>query len=138
MPPTSFLDLLQRPYSYVVHHFYNDTLLRFLLILLLFLFYSSFCYLTMSQNPCQPLNQHLTWTYNMVEYPMFKNERDNMNNDKKIEIIKSLLLIDTAKWLEKIRTVVDDSICAESEQDTKDREDYKKWKEDKQQPELPF
>ena len=69
---------------------------------------------------------------------MFKNERDNMNNDKKIEIIKSLLLIDTAKWLEKIRTVVDDSICAESEQDTKDREDYKKWKEDKQQPELPF
>ena len=61
-----------------------------------------------------------------------------MNNDKKMEIIKSLLLIDTAKWLEKIKTVVDDGICAESEQDTKDRADYAKWKEDKQQPELPF
>ena len=76
----------------------------------------------------------------MVEYPMFKNERDNMNNDKKIGIIKSLLLIDTAKWLEKIKTVVDDGICAESEQDTKDRADYAKWKEEKkeEQPELPF
>ena len=61
-----------------------------------------------------------------------------MNNDKKIEIIKQLLMIDTAEWLEKIKTVVVDGICAESEQDTKDKEEYKKWKDNKQQPELPF
>ena len=64
-----------------------------------------------------------------------------MNNDKKIEIIKSLLLIDTAKWLEKIKTVVDDGICAESEQDTKDRKDFAEWKAKKkkeEEEEIPF
>ena len=63
-----------------------------------------------------------------------------MNNDKKLEIIRQLLMIDTAEWLEKIKKVVVDGICAESEQDTKDHEDYKKWKEEKkeEQPELPF
>ena len=55
------------------------------------------------------------------------NERDNMNN-LKIEVIKQLLMIDTTEWLEKIKQVVVDGICAESDQDTKDQEAFAKWK----------
>ena len=71
---------------------------------------------------------------------MFKNERDNMNNDKKVEIIRQLLMIDTAEWLEKIKKVVVDGICAESDQDDIDKKGYEKWKKEKKekQPELPF
>ena len=56
------------------------------------------------------------------------NERDNMNN-LKIEVIKQLLMIDTTEWLEKIKQVVVDGICAENDQDAKDQEAFAKWKE---------
>jgi len=56
------------------------------------------------------------------------NERDNMNN-LKIEVIKQLLMIDTTEWLEKIKRVVVDGICAENDQDAKDQEAFAKWKE---------
>ena len=33
-------------------------------------------------------------------------------------------MIDTAEWLEKIKTVVVDGICAESEQDTEEQKEF--------------
>ena len=51
-----------------------------------------------------------------------------MNNEKKLEIIRQLLMIETSEWLEKIKQVVVDGICAESDQDTKDQEAFAKWK----------
>ena len=64
-----------------------------------------------------------------------------MNNNKKLEIIRQILMIETTEWLEKIKTVVVDGICAESDQDTIDRQEYKKWKESKKKEdtdEIPF
>jgi len=64
-----------------------------------------------------------------------------MNNDKKIEIIKQLLMIDTAEWLEKIKTVVVDGICAESDKDTQDKKEFAEWKANKKKEdndEIPF
>ena len=55
------------------------------------------------------------------------NERDKMDN-LKVEIIRHLLMIETTEWLEKIKQVVVDGICAESDQDTKDQEAFAKWK----------
>ena len=54
--------------------------------------------------------------------------RNKMNNDKKLEIIKQLLMIDTAEWLGKIKQVVVDGICAESEQDSEDQKEFAEWK----------
>ena len=64
-----------------------------------------------------------------------------MNNDKKIEIIHDLLMIDTTEWLEKIKTVVVDGICAESEQDTEEQKEFAEWKAKKkkeEEEEIPF
>ena len=63
-----------------------------------------------------------------------------MNNDKKIEIIKQLMMIDTAEWLEKIKKVVVDGICAESDQDTNDQKEFAEWKakKKKETEEIPF
>ena len=63
-----------------------------------------------------------------------------MNNDKIIEIIKQLMMIDTTEWLEKIKTVVVDGICAESEQDTEQQKEFAEWKakKKKEAEEIPF
>ena len=64
-----------------------------------------------------------------------------MKNDKKLEIIKQLLMIDTAEWLEKIKTVVVDGICAESDQDFEDQKEFAEWKAKKKkeaEEEIPF
>ena len=64
-----------------------------------------------------------------------------MTNDKKIEIIRQLLMIDTDEWLEKIKTVVVDGICAESQQDTEDQKAFAEWKAKKKkeaEEEIPF
>ena len=63
-----------------------------------------------------------------------------MNNDKKIEIIKQLMMIDTTEWLEKIKTVVVDGICAESEQDTEEQKEFAEWKakKKKEAEDIPF
>ena len=64
-----------------------------------------------------------------------------MTNDKKIEIIRQLLMIDTDEWLEKIKTVVVDGICAESQQDTEDQKEFAEWKAKKkkeEEEEIPF
>jgi hypothetical protein len=63
-----------------------------------------------------------------------------MNNDKKIEIIKQLMMIDTTEWLEKIKTVIVDGICAESEQDTEEQKEFAEWKakKKKEAEEIPF
>ena len=55
------------------------------------------------------------------------NERDNMNK-LKLEVIRQILMIDTTEWLEKIKQVVVDGICAENDQDSKDKEAFAKWK----------
>ena len=55
------------------------------------------------------------------------NERDNMNK-LKLEVIRQILMIDTTEWLEKIKQVVVDGICAENDQDNKDKEAFAKWK----------
>ena len=56
------------------------------------------------------------------------NERDKMDN-LKVEIIRHLLMIETTEWLEKIKQVVVDGICAENDQDAKDQKEFAKWKE---------
>ena len=64
-----------------------------------------------------------------------------MLNDKKIEVIRQVLMIDTAEWLEKIKTVVDDGICAESAQDTEDKKEFAEWKAKKKkekEEDIPF
>ena len=64
-----------------------------------------------------------------------------MNNEKKLEIIRQLLMIETSEWLEKIKQVVVDGICAESDQDTKDQKEFAEWKAKKKkdaEEEIPF
>jgi len=64
-----------------------------------------------------------------------------MNNDKKIEIIHDLLMIDTTEWVEKIKKVVISGICAESAQDTEDKKEFAEWKAKKkkeEEEEIPF
>ena len=64
-----------------------------------------------------------------------------MHSNKKIEIIKQIMMIDTAEWLEKIKTVVVDGICAENEQDTEDQKEFAEWKAKKKkeaEEEIPF
>ena len=56
-------------------------------------------------------------------------------NKLKLEIIKQLLMIDTTEWLEKIKQVVVDGICAENDQDNKDQEAFAKWKANKKNSE---
>ena len=67
--------------------------------------------------------------------------RNKMNNDKKIEIIKQLMMIDTAEWLKKIKTVVVDGICAENDQDVENQKEFAEWKAKKKkeaEEEIPF
>ena len=59
---------------------------------------------------------------------MFNNKGESKMNKLKLEVIRQLLMIDTTEWLEKIKQVVVDGICAESEQDNKDQEEFAKWK----------
>ena len=59
---------------------------------------------------------------------MFNHKGESKMNNLKVEIIRHLLMIDTTEWLEKIKQVVVDGICAESDQDTKDQEAFAKWK----------
>ena len=60
---------------------------------------------------------------------MFNNKGESKMNNLKVEIIRHLLMIDTTEWLEKIKQVVVDGICAENDQDNKDKEAFAKWKE---------
>ena len=60
---------------------------------------------------------------------MFNNKGESKMNKLKLEVIKQLLMIDTTEWLEKIKQVVVDGICAENDQDNKDQEAFAKWKE---------
>ena len=67
--------------------------------------------------------------------------RNKMNNDKKIEIIKQLMMIDTAEWLKKIKTVVVDGICAENDQEVENQKEFAEWKAKKKkeaEEEIPF
>ena len=59
---------------------------------------------------------------------MFNNKGESKMNKLKLEVIRQILMIDTTEWLEKIKQVVVDGICAESDQDTKDQEAFAKWK----------
>ena len=49
-------------------------------------------------------------------------------------------MIDTTEWLEKIKTVVVDGFCAESEQDTEEQKEFAEWKakKKKEAEEIPF
>ena len=69
---------------------------------------------------------------------MFNNERINQMNKLKVEVIKQLLMIDTTEWLEKIKQVVVDGICAENDQDAKDQKEFAKWKEERGKDEITF
>ena len=59
---------------------------------------------------------------------MFNNKGESKMNKLKLEVIRQVLMIETTEWLEKIKQVVVDGICAESDQDTKDQEAFAKWK----------
>ena len=50
-------------------------------------------------------------------------------------------MIETSEWLEKIKTVVVDGICAESDQDTRRPKEFAEWKAKKKkdaEEEIPF
>ncbi len=62
-------------------------------------------------------------------------------NNLKIDIIKSLMMIESEKELNVIRQCLSDSICRECDQDTVDKAEFKKWKESKKEEnddEIPF
>jgi len=48
-----------------------------------------------------------------------------------LEIIKRLLMITTNKELQKINDVVMNSITTELDEDDKEQEEFKKWKEER-------
>ena len=48
-----------------------------------------------------------------------------------IEIIKRLLMVSTHKELQKINDVVMNSITTELDEDDKEQEEFKKWKEER-------
>ena len=63
------------------------------------------------------------------------------NEEKKLDIIKQVTMINTSEWLEKIKKVVVDGICAECDQDTKDQKEFAEWKAKKkkeEEEEIPF
>ena len=66
---------------------------------------------------------------------MFNNKGESKMNKLKLEVIRQLLMIDTTEWLEKIKQVVVDGICAENDQDNKDQEAFAKWKANKKNSE---
>ena len=47
-----------------------------------------------------------------------------MVNDKKIDVIKKVLMLDTEKELQVVLDVVTDAICRELDDDNKDRKDF--------------
>ena len=51
-----------------------------------------------------------------------------MVNDKKIDVIKKVLMLDTEKELQVVLDVVTDAICRELDDDNKDRKDFAEWK----------
>ena len=83
----------------------------------------------------------MTWTWDMVEYPMFNNKGESQMNNLKVEVIKKLLMLDTKKELIKVRECISDGISNELDQDDRDQVEFKKWKESKQKEdtdEIPF
>ena len=48
-----------------------------------------------------------------------------------LEIIKRLLMVSTHKELQKINDVVMNSITTELDEDDKEQEEFKKWKEER-------
>ena len=50
-----------------------------------------------------------------------------MVNDKKIDVIKKVLMLDTEKELQVVLDVVTDAICRELDDDNKDRKDFAEW-----------
>ena len=62
-------------------------------------------------------------------------------NNLKIEVIKSLMMIESEKELNVIRQCISDSICRECDQDDVDKAEFRKWKESKKKEdkdEIPF
>ena len=51
-----------------------------------------------------------------------------MVNDKKIDVINKVLMLDTEKELQVVLDVVTDAICRELDDDNKDRKDFAEWK----------
>ena len=51
---------------------------------------------------------------------MFNNKGESQMNNLKIDIIKSLMMIESEKELNVIRQCLSDSICRECDQDTVD------------------
>ena len=49
----------------------------------------------------------------------------------KVEVIKKLLMLDTTKELIKVRQCISDAISNELDNDEKDQEAFKQWKESK-------
>ena len=51
--------------------------------------------------------------------------------NKKLEIIKKVLMLSTRTQLDTVRDNVMDAISRECDQDHKDEQEFKKWKEDR-------
>jgi hypothetical protein len=52
-------------------------------------------------------------------------------NNLKVQVIKKLLMLDTKKELIKVRDCISDAISNELDNDEKDQEAFKQWKESK-------
>jgi len=51
--------------------------------------------------------------------------------NKKLEIIKRVLMLSTLNEVEKVNQNVIDAISRECDQDDKDEQEFKKWKEER-------
>jgi hypothetical protein len=51
--------------------------------------------------------------------------------NKKLEIIKRVLMLNTTAELDNVRENVADAISRECDQDDKDEQEFKKWKEER-------
>jgi len=52
-------------------------------------------------------------------------------NNLKVQVIKKLLMLDTKEELIKVRDCISDAISNELDNDEKDQEAFKQWKESK-------
>ena len=96
--------------------------------------------------PVLPLRDIVVFPHMVA--PLFVGRKLSVNalniamvNDKKIDVIKKVLMLDTKQEIQNDLDVVGNAISRELEQDDKDQVEFKKWKESKKKEdtdEIPF
>mgnify|MGYP003141833783 CR=1 FL=1 len=57
---------------------------------------------------------------------------------QKLEIIKKVMMLDTRTEVQNVLECVSSSISRECDQDDKDEQEFKQWKENQKTKEMPF